>query len=214
MAASLCVVALVSGAQTPTEGPSLPSKTTAQKPVVRSIKPEDLVEYSKMPSKIQKLIRGALELTTQKLGYKYGSNSPVNKGMDCSGTVQRALISAGVKGVPRSSYTMYHWAKQAGKLNVVSGVHSFGHQSLENLKPGDLLFWEGTYATKDRVPPISHVMIYLGTLKSDGKPVIFGASSGRRYRGTKIHGVSVFDFSLPKPDSKARFTGFGPVPGL
>ena len=57
-------------------------------------------------------------------------------------------------------------------------------------------------------------MIYFGTLKSDGKPVVFGASSGRRYRGRAIHGVSVFDLGLPAAESKSRFVGYGPIPGL
>ncbi len=111
-------------------------------------------------------------------------------------------------------YAMYHWTKDAGTLNKVSGVHSHDHSGLSKLKPGDLLFWEGTYATAGRVPPISHVMIYLRTLKEDGKKVMYGASSGRRYRGKKIHGASVFDFSLPKVDSKAKFVGYSPIPGF
>lgn len=109
---------------------------------------------------------------------------------------------------------VYHWTKDAGTLNKVSGVHSHDHTGLSKLKSGDLLFWEGTYATAGRVPPISHVMIYLGTLKADGKKVMYGASSGRRYRGKKIHGVSVFDFSLPKADFKAKFVGYSPIPRL
>ena len=83
-----------------------------------------------------------------------------------------------------------------------------------DLKPGDLLFWEGTYETGERLPAISHVMIYLGTLKEDGEGVVFGASSGRRYRGKTIHGVSVFDWDVPDGESKSRFVGFGPIPGL
>jgi hypothetical protein len=82
------------------------------------------------------------------------------------------------------------------------------------LKPGDLLFWEGTYDSGERDPPISHVMIFLGTLKADGKGVMFGASSGRRYRGKTIHGVSVFDWEVPQEDSDSKFVAYGPIPGL
>ncbi len=180
---------------------------------VSSIEPDDLAEYSKQPEKVQALIDYALSLTQKKLGYKYGSNTPDRGGMDCSGTVQHALTGVGVS-MPRSSYTQYQWALKEGVMNKVSGVHRVDDPALKNLKPGDLLFWTGTYSTGKRKPPISHVMIYLGTLKADGKPVMFGASSGRRYRGKKIHGVSVFDFKVPSAESKSRFVGYGPVPGL
>ncbi|MEO6054159.1 MAG: peptidoglycan endopeptidase, partial [Chthoniobacterales bacterium] len=83
------------------------------------------------------------------------------------------------------------------------------------LRPGALLFWTGTYNTGNRNPPVSHVMIYLGRRKSDGRPVMFGASDGRSYDGKARWGVGVFDFSLPAvPGGKARFIGYGDVPGL
>ena len=180
---------------------------------VASISSTDLVEYAKQPKQVRKLIDYALSLTGKELGYKYASNSPKAGGMDCSGTVQHTLSSVGVQ-IPRSSYTQYHWAEGKERLKIVRDVHSIDDPKLDDLKPGDLLFWTGTYSTEVRNPPISHVMIFLGTLKSDGKPVMFGASSGRRFRGKKIHGVSVFDFKVPAKESKARFVAYGPVPGL
>jgi hypothetical protein len=57
-------------------------------------------------------------------------------------------------------------------------------------------------------------MLYLGKRKSGDKPVVFGASDGRRYEGQSRCGVSVFDFELPKPGGKVAFYGYGPVPGL
>ena len=60
------------------------------------------------------------------------------------------------------------------------------------LKPGDLLFWSGTYRVK-RTPPITHVMLYLGKTKNN-ELLMFGASNGRTYRGKRMNGVSVFDF--------------------
>lgn len=180
---------------------------------VSSINADDLVEYAKQPEKIKALIDYALGLTQKELGYQYGSNTPSSGGMDCSGTIQNALSGVGVS-IPRSSYTQYQWALKAGVLKAVSAVHSVDDPALKDLKPGDLLFWTGTYATDARKPPISHVMIYLGTLKSDGEQVMFGASSGRRFRGKKIHGVSVFDFKVPSAESKSRFIAYGPVPEL
>ncbi|MDF1815872.1 MAG: NlpC/P60 family protein [Verrucomicrobiales bacterium] len=190
------------------------SDLTAQPAAVSSIKPSDLVEYEQQPEAVKNLIRVSLGLTKKNLAYTYGSDSPAKGGMDCSGTVSCALRLAGVKSVPRSSYTIYHWANDRKHLTRLNHVYSPNHPTLRLMKPGDLVFWEGTYSVKDRNPPISHVMIYLGTLKKDGQGVLFGASSGRRFRGKKIHGVSVFDFRVPSKTSKAKLVAFGPVPGV
>ncbi|MDF1755608.1 MAG: NlpC/P60 family protein [Verrucomicrobiales bacterium] len=186
----------------------------AQPAAVSSIKPDDLVEYDGMSPEVKKVVENSLRLTRMDLAYTFGSDSPEKGGMDCSGTVSHVLKTLNLKGVPRTSYTIYHWADKHGELTKLKDIYSQEHSVFGKLKPGDLVFWEGTYAVKDRSPPISHVMLYLGTLKKDGKGVLFGASSGRRYRGKKIHGVSVFDFRVPSKTSKARMVAFGPIPGL
>lgn len=186
----------------------------AREVAVVSIRPGDLVEYETLSDPVKKLIDVSLGFTTQRLGYRFGSNSPEKKGMDCSGAVQCALGGLGFEELPRSSWDFYQWAKAAGELVPTPGVTSTDDPVFAKLRPGDLLFWQGTYETGDRDPAISHVMIYLGTLKADGKGVMFGASSGRRYRGKTIHGVSVFDWEVPDEDSESKFVAYGPVPGL
>jgi cell wall-associated NlpC family hydrolase len=90
---------------------------------------------------------------------------------------------------------------------------------LDLLKPGDLLFWRGTYNI-DRDPPITHTMIYLGREKRTNKRVMIGSSDGRTYDGKQRWGVSVFDFKIPPPpqsgDAKISpvFVGYGRIPGL
>lgn len=185
-----------------------------EKASVASIEPGDLIEYEAQPPEIRRLIEQALSLTERRLTYRFGSNSPEKKGMDCSGTVQFTLESVGVEGVPRSSHTIYRWAEEAGSLVATNGVESTEDPVFEQLKPGDLLFWKGTYDTAKRNPPISHVMIYLGRLREDGNGVVFGASDGRRFRGKRIRGVSVFDWRVPPAGSSSKFVAFGPVPGL
>ncbi len=188
----------------------------AEKVAVASIRPTDLVEYETQPEEVKNLIEISLALTKKKLGYRFGSNSPKKGGMDCSGTVQFALsdLGLGLGKLPRSSRDFYEWVETSGKLRETPGVTDIGDPLFAELKPGDLLFWEGTYETGEARPAISHVMIFLGTLEEDGQGVVFGASSGRRYRGKKIHGVSVFDWVVPDEGSKSRFVGFGPIPGL
>lgn len=187
----------------------------AAKPAsVASISTEDLLEFAEQPEEIRQLITTALSLTGKKLTYTFGSNSPANSGMDCSGTVQFALKSIGMEAAPRSSYQFYQWVKAQGELKETRGVETTEDPAFDPLKPGDLLFWEGTYDTGKTDPPISHVMIYLGTLKADGKGVVFGASDGRRFRGKKITGVSVFDWRVPPSSSTSKFVGFAPIPDL
>ncbi len=191
-----------------------PMAAVAEKVSVASIEPADLVEYETEPEAVKRLIEVSLALTKKPLGYRFGSNSPEKGGMDCSGTVQCALARHGFEKLPRSSWDFYRWVEDSGALVLTPGVTTTEDAVFEQLRPGDLLFWEGSYETVDRDPPISHVMIYLGTLKGDGQGVVFGASEGRRYRGKKIHGVSVFDWTVPKAGSNSKFTGYGPIPGL
>ncbi len=160
---------------------------------------------------MQKLIDVALELASKNLGYQYGSADPKVGAMDCSGTVYYILNTLGVKDVPRSSHLMYQWAWEKGHFYAVNSDQMTSFE-FEHLKPGDLLFWSGTYKT-DRNPNVTHVMIYLGKNR-DGAPLMIGASNGRTYKGRKIYGVSVFDFNLPKSDSKSRFLGYSCTPGI
>jgi hypothetical protein len=77
-------------------------------------------------------------------GYKYvlGGDSP-STGFDCSGLVQYALTSLGVKGVPRTSEEQYAWATPI---------------SSNQLSPGDLVFAQ---FPGDGTSP-GHVGVYVG----------------------------------------------------
>ncbi len=181
--------------------------------VVSSIKPSELREFESCSSQVKDIITYALDLTHKNLRYQYGSNDPKAGGMDCSGTVQHVLSRLGYDA-PRQCNTLYLWVQKCGNLNEVSAPKSLSDKQFSRLQPGDLLFWEGTYKTGERIPPTSHVMIFLGHRASDGKPLMVGASSGRTYQGKSRHGVSVFDFLLPQSSSSTKFVGYGPVSGL
>jgi cell wall-associated NlpC family hydrolase len=160
----------------------------------------------------------ALELTTRNLDYKYGSADPDSGGMDCSGFVYFVLKQNGIANVPRDSSEQYVWLRRARMFEPVLSQKDDSFE-LENLKPGDLLFWTGTYAI-ERDPPITHAMIYLGREKKTGLRVMVGASDGRVYQGQSRNGVSVFDFKIQRgaktDDGKLRptFVGYGHIPGL
>jgi hypothetical protein len=173
-------------------------------------------------SRPQRRLARGLALTTLNLSYKYGSSDPNDGGMDCSGTVYYLLKDAGVKDVPRDSSEMYKWVWTAGLFQAVVSSHPDTFE-FDRLKPGDLLFWTGTYRV-ERDPPVTHVMIYLGINRQNGRRVMVGASEGRRFDDISRYGVSVFDFTMPSAEKAAgsagsselqsRFIGYGPVPGL
>jgi peptidoglycan DL-endopeptidase CwlO len=180
---------------------------------VSSIKPEDLRGFYNNPPEVQQLLTAALELTEQNLGYVYGSADPARGGMDCSGTIYFLLQKMGTTDVPRSASQQYVWVRRFGAFKPVvsTSLESF---ELDDLRPGDLLFWTGTYAV-DVDPPVTHTMIYLGKARSDGRRLMVGASDGRTFRGAKKYGVSVFDFVIPKGNGKnpmSRFVGYSEIP--
>jgi cell wall-associated NlpC family hydrolase len=199
------------------EGPT-PTPTPVSSPFVATLQTSDLRDFDAQPDKVRNLIDLALELTTRNLGYQYGSADPANGGMDCSGFIYYTLTQAGVKDVPRQSDEQYVWVRKTGLFEAVLSRSNDSFE-LKQLRPGDLMFWSGTYKV-DREIPITHVMIYLGLEKKSGKPVMVGSSDGRSYEGIRRSGVSVFDFRLPNgangksdPELAPRFEGYGPIPG-
>jgi cell wall-associated NlpC family hydrolase len=180
--------------------------------------PDEIAGYESYPPKVRQILDAGLALTKQNLGYTYGSADPANGGMDCSGFIYYLLTENGIKDVPRDSSEQYVWVRKAGDFNAVLSRHEDTFE-LDDLKPGDLLFWSGTYNI-DRDPPITHTMIYLGLEKRTKKRVMLGSSDGRTYDGKQRFGVSVFDFKMPPPpnsgDAKISptFVGYGRIPGL
>jgi len=187
-----------------------------------SLDAAELDGFTENPPAVRALLERCLALTKQNLNYKFGSSDPAQGGMDCSGTVYFVLQESGLKDAPRTSSEQYVWARKADNFEAVISRKKDSFE-LDALRPGDLLFWTGTYST-DRDPPVTHTMIYLGKRKSDGKQVMFGASDGRTYDGRKIWGVSVFDFTIskakpaPVPGEPATpgsvFIGYANIPGL
>jgi cell wall-associated NlpC family hydrolase len=183
-----------------------------------SLSPEQIVDYDSYPPKVRQIVEAGLALTKQNLGYTYGSADPKNGGMDCSGFVYYVLQQNGFPDVPRDSSQQYVWVRKGGNFKAVVSRKEDSFE-LDDLKPGDLLFWRGTYNI-DRDPPITHSMIYLGREKRTNKRVMVGSSDGRTYDGKQRWGVSVFDFKLPPPpksgDAKISpvFVGYGRIPGL
>src|SRR5436190_8555083 len=147
-----------------------------------TIEPSELVEFSSQPSRIKELIVFALALTKLDLDYMFGSDDPARGGMDCSGTIYHLLHTQGLKDVPRDSAGQYEWTRAALGYHDVTSKNADSNE-FADLRPGDLMFWTGTYETHRAGVAVSHVMLYLGTEKKTGKRVMFGASDGRSYNG-------------------------------
>jgi cell wall-associated NlpC family hydrolase len=200
---------------TPTEGKEAGKKSPHGQPAV--IATIDLLDFDTLPEDRRKLIEGAIRVAKESpwLPYKFGGSSPADGGFDCSGAMFFVMNKAGLKP-PRTSADQYLWVKVAGRLHETSGSElTLDHPSLAELKPGDLLFWEGTYSPSDgRAVNITHVAIYLGREKKDKRPVMINATDGRSYRGKQANGYGVYDFHLPKEGSRAKFAGFGTPPGI
>lgn len=154
------------------------------------------------------MMREVGKLSRKGLGYRFGSMDPSTGGLDCSGAVKCVLDRAGARGVPRTATDQYVWLQKAGTLTPLRrGANP--DWVLSRLRPGDLLFWRGTYVTK-RWPDVSHVMIYLGRDRN-GRPMMFGARSSESSRGLHGHAVDIYQFN-PVPRGKSEFIGFGRVP--
>ena len=195
------------------------SPSPKKKGAPATISSSEISGYDKYPETVRKIIDTALELTTRNLEYKYGSADPANGGMDCSGFVFYVLTQNGVRDVPRDSSQQYVWVRKSGTFRAVNSRQDDSFE-LEELAPGDLMFWTGTYSI-ERDPPITHAMIYLGRKKEGNQRIMVGASDGRTYEGESRYGVSVFDFKMPRARTKTdegrtspSFIGYGRIPGL
>ncbi len=177
-----------------------------------SLEPAELKEFPELSAARRALIEAALEVAEQARGrpYCFGGSDP-ETGFDCSGAIYHVLRQVGIQP-PRSSDAQFRWLKAAGEFHEIpAAAQDLDHESLDDLEPGDLLFWSGTYGESGG---ITHVAIYLGPEKRDGRPVMINATNGRSYRGEKGNGFGVFDFRLPRPGAKGRLVGYGTPPGL
>ncbi|MEX2580918.1 MAG: NlpC/P60 family protein [Verrucomicrobiales bacterium] len=139
------------------------------------------------------------------LSYKFGGDHPSEGGMDCSGTMKFLIAELGFKDMPRTSYHQYGWLRQHRTLQHTKSIpeHMGGRKGI---KPGDLIFWGGTYNSGHRV---SHVMIYLGQ-GGDGTHYMFGAR-GKKKRGLNGSGVDIFELDS---GYQKGLVGFGSLPGV
>jgi LysM repeat protein len=100
--------------------------------------------------------------------------------MDCSNTSRYLYkVTAGIE-LPRTASDQYYYLHLQGKAwDVPENAYGLADTNYlrDNLKPGDLLFWENTYRP-EREPPITHVMVFLGT-NAQGQWIMAGSQTSR-----------------------------------
>jgi peptidoglycan DL-endopeptidase CwlO len=214
-------VATPKPAPTPEATPTPAAQEKPGEGMTSSIASDELKEFAAQPDRVKQLIESCLALTRRNLTYTYGSADPGKGGMDCSGFIYFTLRDAGFPDTPRQANEQYVWVRKKSTFQAVLSRKSDTFE-INDLRPGDLMFWTGTYDV-DRDPPITHTMIYLGTSKKTGQRVMVGSSDGRTYLGQKRNGVSVFDFHVATtlrndgngPSTRTPdFAGYGPIPGM
>lgn len=178
---------------------------------------ESLKEFEALPEDRKKLIRKAIDVATLSpwLPYQFGGSCPKDGGFDCSGAMYFVMTEVGLDP-PRTSANQFIWIKTGKRLREVAAtVTSLDDPAMKALRPGDLLFWGGTYIPTDgRLLNITHVALFLGHEKKDGNAVMINATDGRSYRGIKANGYGVYDFRLPREGGKSVFMGYGTPLGI
>jgi peptidoglycan DL-endopeptidase CwlO len=196
-----------------TPAPS-PEETVSPVPAIAAA---EIADYEDNSPDVRKILDSALDLANRNLRYKYGSADPAKGGMDSSGFVYYVLSTNGIKDVPRDARAQYVWVRKAGNFRAVLAQTSNTFE-LDELKPGDILFWVGAYSIS-REPNITQTMIYLGRDKATNQRLMVGASDGGTYKGKSRAGVGVFDFKTGRLGSKSKsepgavFVGYGRPPG-
>jgi cell wall-associated NlpC family hydrolase len=115
--------------------------------------------------------------------------------MDCSNTSRYLYqVTAGIQ-LPRTASDQYyylHLQDKAWDVPMTSAGFADCNYLRNNLKPGDLLFWENTYRP-ERQPPITHVMIFLGS-DDRGRWLMAGSQGSRGFYNPRHSGPDVYVF--------------------
>ncbi|MES2997359.1 MAG: NlpC/P60 family protein [Verrucomicrobiota bacterium] len=175
----------------------------------------DLKEFPDLPADRKKLIAAALEEAKPDrwLKYKMAGDDPAEGGFDCSGAMYFVMRKLRMDP-PRTAAGQLEWLEKNDRLHVPpTRVPAPDDAFFKDLTPGDLLFW-GHSAEGDNPQVVTHVAMYLGREKKDGRKVMINATDGRSYRGEKANGYGVYDFYLPHENSRALFLGYGTPPGI
>jgi cell wall-associated NlpC family hydrolase len=125
----------------------------------------ELRGFDELSESRRKLITVAIEAgkLTAGMPYLYGGNGAEDGGFECSRAMYFILRKAGLKP-PRTSSDQFLWIRENSKMHLVPlAARDLTHAIFSDLKPGDLVFWSGTYEPDDgRLVKITHIAMFLG----------------------------------------------------
>lgn len=120
--------------------------------------------------------------------------------MDCSNTSRYLYkVTTGIR-LPRTASDQYyylHLQQKAWDVPMTASGFADCNYLRRNLQPGDLLFWENTYKP-ERQPPITHVMIFLGT-NEKGQWIMAGSQSSHGMHNRRHGGPDIYVFNPTRP---------------
>ncbi len=195
--------------------PGHPAKTAvpAQPPMISSLPPPQpihrgLFSFLSGPPPLtdwgSRFIQLARQLGDRGLDYNEDWRPPGESRaitMDCSNTTRYLYRVATSIQLPRTASDQYYYLHLQNKAwDVPQLASGFADCNFlrRNLKPGDLLFWENTYRP-ERQPPITHVMIFLGT-NGRGDWIMAGSQSSRGGEHNRRHGgPDIYVFNPTRP---------------
>ena len=181
------------------------------------LEPSALKGFDELPQARRNLIMKAFTVGAEVAGmpYLYGGNGAKDGGFDCSGAMYAVLRKNGLTP-PRTSSGQFLWVKGKSELHLVAeSAEGLDDASFSELQPGDLVFWGRNNNEEDGIAvKITHVGMFLGFEKKDGRAVMINATDGRSYRGKKGNGYGVYDFRVPRKGNKTQMVGYGTPPGL
>jgi LysM repeat protein len=151
----------------------------------------------------QKFIAETRQLATNRVSYNEDWTPPGEQDswvMDCSNTTRYLYKKVAGIQIDRTASDQYFSLHQKDKAWMVP-LSNDGKPDVnflkQNLRPGDLLFWENTYKPK-REPPITHVMIFLGS-NSKGQWIMAGSQeSGGGETPRRGGGPDIYQFDPQK----------------
>lgn len=149
-------------------------------------------------SNLRKLIDLAETFPEQRAGFFVFLENGESFLLDSSSFVQYAYRSIFGIPLPRESYGQYKYLLSQNLFQATPKLEN-GEVDIEtlssNLKRGDLLFWINTHSDIPtfRVPPVSHVMIYLGKSKQ-GNHLMLGVGSKGIGKRKIAGGVDIYVF--------------------
>ena len=148
------------------------------------------------------------------LPYVFGGNGLKDGGFDCSGAMYYILHKVGLKP-PRTSSDQYLWVKENSELHPISESLRIRRTRVSRILNREILSsgLEPMFPTDGRTTKITHVGMFLGYEKKDGRPVMINATNGRSYRGKKGNGFGVLISGCPLRQANPGWSVMAP-PGL